>query len=150
MWTLQGASEILGVEGVEEFIEIEMAAARPGRRGTDAPAAHASDTAPCAIRTRVFEIRFDECARRFATIDTREEQGGRALKHSQRRATKQVRETDVDGFFAATDGEDEACVWIKVDAKARWTAFATEASKDALKKSGAAGNLRMGANCQLK
>jgi len=119
-----------------------VAALRSGGGQTHSAAAHATDAAAGAIRTSVVQVRRGQCTWGFAAIDAGNKKRGGAFENWKRGAAQQIREADEDNVLAAADGEDEAGVGVKLDAKARGTAVAIEPGKDALEERGASGNLR--------
>jgi len=135
---LQIASEILAVQFVEHFSQVEVQPARSGVARANAMEAHAVHAAARASRARVFQVGFDEQSGRPSPVHTRKQQDGGGFEHRQRRAAQKVRETDENHFFAAANRESEARIRIKLDAETRRAAVATEACEHALKKAGAA------------
>jgi len=139
---LQISQEIFFVQLPEHFFEIEVAALRACGSQANAAAAHLADAAARAIRARIVQVRRDQRARRFSAKDARQEQCGSAFQNRQRGAAQQIRKTNKDNFFAATNREREAGVGIELDAKARGTTVAAEAGEDALTQRGATGDWR--------
>jgi len=110
------------------------------RCGSHARATHAVDASARFVRTGIVEIRGGELARGSATIDASEQEGGGGFEYGKWGALEKIGEADEDVFFAATDGESQRRVRIKIDVEAGWAAFAVETGVDALEKGGAAGH----------
>ena len=85
-----------------------------------------------ALRASVIEIGLDERFGGAKTIDAGEKECGGAFEDGQSALTHEIGEADEDGFFAATNGEDEIGVGIELDVEARRAAFAAEAREHSL------------------
>lgn len=106
----------------------------------DTAVTHTVDAGARAMRAGIVEIRRGEGFWRFAAVHAGEEEGGGTFQHGERGAMEEIGEADVNGFFAAADGEREAAVRIELDAEAGWAAVAIEAGVHALEKRLAAGD----------
>ena len=110
--------------------------------GPDAMAANQVDAGAGAIALRILEIGSGELAGRAAAKDTREQKRRGALDHGERSALQEIGKPDVNGIFAAADGEHETGVRIILHAKTRRAAVTVQAREHALEHGGAAGNDR--------
>lgn len=114
-----------------------MAALRVGGCWANTRLSHALNTLARALGACVVKVGLRERSGRAASIDSGEEKRGGAFEDGKCALTHEIREADVDGLFAAANGEYEICVWIKFNVKARRATFAAEASVDALEEGGA-------------
>jgi len=105
---------------------------------TDAAVAHAIDAGAGAVGAGVVEVWGGEGFWGFAAVDAGQEKGGSALENWERGSVEEVGEADMDGFFAAADGQGEAAVGVELYAEAGWAAVAIEAGEHALEEGGAA------------
>src|ERR1700676_3297032 len=142
---LQSAGKKTRIQIVEHLIEIEVLPLRTGVLQSNTGAAHLADAASRAVRTRVTEIRLDQRFRRAAAINAREQQRRGGFQHLKRRAQQQIGKAYVHQIFAAANSEHQTRVRIKLHAKTRRAAFATDARVHALEKRRSSGNARLAA-----
>ena len=118
-----------------------MAAAGACRTRAYSPAAHLADTRASAVSAGIFEIGSFQRSGDFAAIDAGKQQRSSAFENGQWRTAEQIGEAHVDDFLTAANGEREAGIWIKLNAKTWCPAIATEPSEHALKDGGASREL---------
>lgn len=133
------AFEKLSIQRIEHLHEIEEASLRTGCRGADARAAHTLNALPSALRAGVVKIWLSQGLGRAAAVNARKQQGGGAFQYGKAALPHQVRKANIDGLFAAANGENKVSVGIKLDVKARRPTLATETRINALKKCCASG-----------
>ncbi len=85
-----------------------------------------------ALGAGVIEIGLDENFWRATTIDAGEKECRGAFEDGQGALTHEIGEADENGFFAATNGENEIGVGIEFDVEARRAAFAAETREHSL------------------
>lgn len=139
---LQRSREIPGIQFVKHFVQIKMTALRTGCAWPHTPTPQAIDPRASAMRASVLEISGSQLRWGFTAIDTGQQERRRAFDHRPRSAAQQIRQAHQNEFFAAANGQDQAAVRIKLDAKARRPALTAEAREHPLKKSRGPGDKR--------
>src|SRR5204863_7331780 len=79
---LQLAGKEFSIPLIEESVQIEMVSVRVRRCQANALAAHAVHAGARVIGARILKVRLGEFPGRFATIDARQQQSGRAFQDS--------------------------------------------------------------------
>src|ERR1700722_20865283 len=88
----------------------------------------------------IFAVGVQQIFWRLAAIEFAQQNRGGSFDHGVGRVVQGVREADVGGVLAQTNGMSEIRVGMKLDDKGGRPALASEARVDALKKNVAAGN----------
>jgi len=115
-----------------------MLSARIDGGHAHAASPHPVDAAARAVRPRISEIGRDERGRGFAAIHPRKQQRRRAFQNIQRRAAQKIGEAHEHSFLAPTDGQDQAAVRIKFDAKSGRPSLTAQPREQALEQRTAA------------
>jgi hypothetical protein len=126
------AAEEFLVERFEYRREVEVETLRVGGRGADAGTAHTLNALASALGAGVIEIRLDENFWRATAVNAGEKECRGAFEDGQGALTHEIGEANEDGFFAATNGEDEIGIGIEFDVEARRAAFAADAGEHTL------------------
>ena len=147
---MKRTSKVARIQIVEHLPQIKVAALRAGVGKADAGMTHAMNAAAGARGASVVKIRVDQNSGSAAAINAGEEESCGAFEHSERRALEQIGEADVNGVFAAANGEDETGIRIELDTETRRAALTAETRIDTLEESGTAGDKGMDATHSSK
>src|ERR1700733_3471263 len=132
-WLDQGVFKVAAIQGLEERVEIVMNTDGAMLSASSARLAQSEESRAGAAGVRKLTISVQEILGRLAAIEFAQQNRGGSFDHGVGRVVQGVREADVGGVLAQTNGMSEIRVRMKLDDKGGRAALAAEARVNALK-----------------